>query len=104
MSDIYFVLSDPIRRKLLHMLGEKEMTQSELVASFTISQPAMIKHIKVLKNVGLINERRVGRFCYYSLNRSSFQQYSKIIRHDIEQIMDTKLTNLKSFVEKGRKD
>ena len=45
MTDIYRAIADPTRRKILTLLSQNEYTQSELVNRFTISQPAIKKHL-----------------------------------------------------------
>lgn len=104
MSDVYKILSDPIRRSILKLLGEKEHTQSELVQQFAISQPALTKHLRLLKKEGLILERRVGRFCYYRLNATNFEASYHTIRSELEQILDHKLERLKLHVEKKERE
>jgi DNA-binding transcriptional ArsR family regulator len=51
-------LSDPTRRAILARLAEGEATVSELAEPFTISQPAISRHIKVLSEAGLIVQLR----------------------------------------------
>lgn len=53
-------LSDPTRRAMLARLAHGEATVSELAAPFSISQPAISRHIKVLTQAGLIAQRVEG--------------------------------------------
>ena len=53
-------LSDPTRRAMLARLAHGEATVSELAAPFSISQPAVSRHIKVLTQAGLIAQRVEG--------------------------------------------
>ena len=57
----FHALSDPTRRKILEQLGRNEHTVMELVDQFTISQPAITKHLNVLEDAGLISRRKTGR-------------------------------------------
>ena len=54
----FAALADPTRRAILARLAEGEATVTELAAPFTISQPAITKHLKVLERAGLISRRR----------------------------------------------
>jgi DNA-binding transcriptional ArsR family regulator len=63
--DIFKVLADPTRRAVLERLTAAEMTATELRSGFDISQPAMSQHLAVLREAGLISERRDGRFVNY---------------------------------------
>ena len=63
--DIFKVLADPTRRAVLERLATAELTATDLRAGFAISQPAMSQHLAVLRQAGLIEERREGRFAHY---------------------------------------
>ncbi|MGV8833021.1 MAG: ArsR/SmtB family transcription factor [Devosia sp.] len=64
-TDIFKVLADPTRRAVLERLASAELTATDLRAGFAISQPAMSQHLAVLREAGLISERREGRFAHY---------------------------------------
>lgn len=57
----FHALADPTRRKILEQLGRSDHTVMELVEQFTISQPAVTKHLNVLEDAGLISRRKTGR-------------------------------------------
>jgi DNA-binding transcriptional ArsR family regulator len=54
----FAALADPTRRAILARLARGEATVTELVSPFTLSQPAISKHLKVLENAGLITRGR----------------------------------------------
>lgn len=54
----FYALSDPTRRAILVQLGRGEATVSELMAPFSLSQPTISKHLKVLESAGLIQGGR----------------------------------------------
>lgn len=54
-------LADPTRRAILARLAQGEASVSELAAPFSISQPAISKHLKVLEQAGLISRGRVAQ-------------------------------------------
>ena len=64
-TDIFKVLADPTRRAVLERLATAELTATDLREGFAISQPAMSQHLAVLREAGLIHERREGRFAHY---------------------------------------
>lgn len=92
-------MCDQSRRKIIQLLAEREYTQAEIVNHFAISQPAVTKHLKLLKKEALINERRIGRYCYYSLNKEQFEKSYLKVRQEMEQMIDNKLASLKHYVE-----
>lgn len=58
LSVVFAALADPTRRAILARLTEGDATVSELAAPFTMSQPAISRHLKVLEQAGLISRRR----------------------------------------------
>lgn len=99
MTDIYRAISDPIRRRILTLLSHKERTQSELVANFSISQPAVKKHLAILMEENLIADRRDGKYCFYSLKREVFYNHYEKLQHELGSILDNKLSKLKYYLE-----
>ncbi|MGE3193259.1 MAG: ArsR/SmtB family transcription factor [Microbacteriaceae bacterium] len=74
MADIFDVLADGTRRELLTRLErrEGEVSVSELVSELGISQPTVSKHLKVLREAGLVTVREEGQHRYYRLDRAPF--------------------------------
>ena len=58
LSLVFGALADPIRRAILTRLSEGEATVAELAAPFSVSQPAISRHLKVLENAGLVSRAR----------------------------------------------
>ncbi len=66
--DPFNAVAEPKRRKILEVLGAGEKTVSEIIEMLGWSQPMVSKHLGVLKQVGLVSERRVGRQRIYRVN------------------------------------
>src|ERR1700694_427010 len=64
-SKIFQALADPSRRAIFESLTRGEAAVKELTARFDISQPAVSQHLATLKEAGLVNARREGRWVYY---------------------------------------
>jgi DNA-binding transcriptional ArsR family regulator len=58
LSLVFGALADPIRRAILTRLAEGEATVAELAAPFSVSQPAISRHLKVLEHAGLVSRTR----------------------------------------------
>jgi DNA-binding transcriptional ArsR family regulator len=58
LSTVFSALADPTRRAILARLTEGDATVAELAAPFTVSQPAISRHLKVLEEAGLISRTR----------------------------------------------
>ena len=67
MDQVFFALSDPVRRRILETLDEEPKLVSELAAPFDISLQAVSRHIQVLVRAGLVNQERTGRISRCSL-------------------------------------
>jgi DNA-binding transcriptional ArsR family regulator len=74
MADIFDVLADGTRRELLIRLQHRaaEVSVSELVTELGISQPTVSKHLKVLREHGLVAVREEGQHRYYRLDTAPF--------------------------------
>jgi DNA-binding transcriptional ArsR family regulator len=66
--DIFSAVADPTRRAMLDLLIERERPAGELVSAFPgISQPAVSKHLRVLRNAGLVSVRIHAQQRFYRL-------------------------------------
>lgn len=67
-------LSDPIRREILNLLKKGRMPAGEITAHFSVSAPAISRHLSVLKEAGLIRDTREGKFIFYEINTSVLEE------------------------------
>jgi DNA-binding transcriptional ArsR family regulator len=54
-------IADPIRRRVLELVRDREVPAGELAEEFDVSRPAVSRHLRVLREAGLVRERREGR-------------------------------------------
>jgi len=73
LNIIFKALSDPVRRKILSLLKEKDMTAGEIASQFDISWPSISHHLNILKQAGMVIDERRGQNIYYSINTSVFE-------------------------------
>lgn len=66
--DPFNAVAEPKRRQVLDALGVEELSVGEIVERLGWNQPMVSKHLGVLKQVGLVSERRAGRQRMYSVN------------------------------------
>jgi DNA-binding transcriptional ArsR family regulator len=74
LSLTFHALADPTRRGILARLAEGEATVTELAAPFTISLPAISRHLNVLERAGLITRRREAQSRPTSLRIEAFKE------------------------------
>ena len=63
-------IADPVRRAILVMLRERPLPAGEIADRFPISRPAVSRHLRVLRESGLVRDRVVGRQRFYELDAS----------------------------------
>jgi DNA-binding transcriptional ArsR family regulator len=73
LVDLFSALADPTRCRVVEMLHERSRPVHELAAAFDISRPAISRHLKVLKDAGLVVEEKSGRENLYSLKPARLQ-------------------------------
>src|SRR6266487_2663037 len=65
--EVFEAVAQPKRREILRLLADRELSAGEVGARFAVTQPAISQHLKVLKETGLISERREGTRRLYSV-------------------------------------
>jgi DNA-binding transcriptional ArsR family regulator len=88
-------LADPHRRQILRLVQYTEMPAGHIAASFTLTQQAVSQHIGVLKQAGLLIERREGSRRLYTLRRESLEP----VRELLSEFWPDALRRLKNAVE-----
>ncbi|KJC53990.1 ArsR family transcriptional regulator [Bradyrhizobium sp. LTSP849] len=100
LDQTFAALSDPTRRALLARLGERDsLSVSELAAPFPISLPAIMKHLDVLTDAGLIVREKSGRTVACRLTAQPMQQAMNWLNR-YAQFWSDNLDRLAAFVEK----
>lgn len=72
MDDVAAAIADPVRRDILVMLRERPLPAGQIADRFTISRPAVSRHLRVLRESGLVRDTLVGRQRFYELDASRF--------------------------------
>lgn len=67
-ADVFNAVGEPKRREIIRMLAGRERAVGDLSASLGLAQPAVSKHLHVLREVGIVTARAVGRHRVYRLN------------------------------------
>ena len=85
-------LSDETRLRIIDMLRKGERCVCDLTAALDAGQSRLSFHLKVLKDAGLVTDRRDGRWSYYALNPETFAQLEEFVG----ELPSTKLSVLAS--------
>jgi ArsR family transcriptional regulator len=71
LNKVFEALASLPRRKILAYLSEGELNAGEIAARFSMSKPAISKHLQVLENAGLVTSEKRGQFVWYELSRDN---------------------------------
>ena len=88
-------LGDPTRRTVFERLREGPRSVGDLAAGLPVSRPAVSQHLRVLKEAGLVRERREGTRNFYSVNGDGLAE----LRAYFEGFWDEALTAFKAAAE-----
>jgi DNA-binding transcriptional ArsR family regulator len=72
-SDAFNAVAEPRRREILSYLALRERPVGEIVTTLRLEQPSVSKHLRVLKDVGLVHLRRDGRRILYRTNAEAIR-------------------------------
>jgi DNA-binding transcriptional ArsR family regulator len=97
MENALRALSDPGRRRILTLVRDEEHSAGEIAAEFTVSWPAVSQHLRVLREAGLVTERREGTRRLYRARPEGLDE----VRAFLDEFWDVKLERLKRAVERG---
>jgi DNA-binding transcriptional ArsR family regulator len=83
MNDVFKAMNDPVRREILKMLRQHDMTAGEIATNFEMTAPSISHHLDKLKRAGLVTTIKKGQYVLYSINTT-------IINDLIEYILTLK--------------
>jgi DNA-binding transcriptional ArsR family regulator len=101
VDSIIQAIAEPNRRAILQIVARQELSAGEIATHFSISRPAVSQHLTVLKEAGLLLERREGTSRFYRTHPEGFRE----LKEFLESFWDERLLKLKKVIEtKGRKN
>jgi DNA-binding transcriptional ArsR family regulator len=88
-------VAEPRRREILNYLALQERPVGEIVAALGLEQPSVSKHLRVLRDVGLVRVRREGRNMLYSLDPEAIrpmyewtQTFERFWKHQLQRVKE----------------
>lgn len=103
LDETFFALSDPTRRAILARLAAGDASVAELSAPFSISAPAISKHLRVLERAGLLAQHRDGRVRQCHLLAEPLKEAAEWVEK-YRQFWEGQLDRLAEYLEKNTKD
>ena len=101
IHDPFLALADPTRRNILYLLNGRELSIKGIADNFTLSRTAVIKHLIILSDAGLVKKRKKGRESLFILEKQPLQKVVDWIGY-FDLYWDEQLRNLTDAVE-GKK-
>jgi DNA-binding transcriptional ArsR family regulator len=101
MEAVMRALAEPRRRRILELVREGELTAGEIASAFEVSRPAVSQHLTVLRQAGLLAERRQGTKRLYRVRPEGLTD----VREFVEAFWDERLERLRlaAELEEGRR-
>ena len=103
-TDVYTAIADGTRRSLLLRLArEGERSVSDLLEPLPISQPAVSKHLRILRQVGLVRSRQEGRTRLYRIDARKLREVFDWVSH-FDSYWEAKLESLGAHLDAKKTD
>jgi DNA-binding transcriptional ArsR family regulator len=93
-------LADPTRRRIVELVAGRERSAGEIAAAFDISRPGVSKHLRVLREQGLLSSREEGTRRLYSLNDDALAELDDWL----SRFWTNRLDALGTELRRGRRD
>jgi DNA-binding transcriptional ArsR family regulator len=94
-SDAFNAVAEPRRRAILAFLADREQPVGAIVVALALEQPSVSKHLRVLRDVGLVRMRREGRRKLYRTNAAALRplhewtsEFERFWRHQLTQVKE----------------
>lgn len=101
--DVAAAIADPVRREIMAMLARRELTAGEIAAGFSISRPAVSRHLRVLREAGLVVDEARGRHRVSRLDHAPLVDLDTWI-HTITGPWSARLDALETEVYRTRRE
>ncbi|MFI0404824.1 ArsR/SmtB family transcription factor [Actinomadura sp. 3N508] len=97
-GDVFTALASPIRRELTALLLDGPRPVNQLASHFDMSRPSVSEHLRVLRDAGLVSERRSGRQRIYRLEAEPLRELSEWLS-PYERFWREKLSELRKLLD-----
>lgn len=100
--DVYQAIADPTRRRILHLISLKPLNVNAVAANFKISRPAVSKHVRILKESGLVTIKKSGRERYCEARLQKLNEISRWVEQ-YRKFWTVKLDALEDYLNQIQK-
>lgn len=84
LEELFKALADPTRRRLLNLIGEQEVCVCYFVEGLDAPQPTISRHLAYLRNVGLVEARRDGKWMHYRIIMPQSRAAAEVLKASLK--------------------
>ena len=97
--EVFEAIAQPKRREILRLIAAQERSAGEIAGNFAVTQPAISQHLKVLKEAGLVSERRDGTRRLFSVRADGLRD----LHGFLADVLPGRLERLKEVIEEDER-
>jgi DNA-binding transcriptional ArsR family regulator len=97
--DVFQAISDPTRRAILLLLASQTLTTGAIAANFDTARPTVSKHLRILTECELLEQKQTGREVHYRINAKKMKEVADFIE-PFRQMWDDRFNKLEAVMKK----
>ena len=96
--DVFQAIADPTRRAILLLVATQAMTAGSIASNFDTARPTVSKHLQILTECELLEQKQNGREVYYTINAKKMKEVADFIE-PFRQMWDDRFNKLESVMK-----
>ena len=96
--DVFQAIADPTRRAILLLVASQSMTAGAIAANFNTARPTVSKHLQILTECELLEQKQHGREIYYHINAGKMKAIADFIE-PFRQMWDNRFNKLETIMK-----
>src|SRR3978361_1880669 len=96
--DVFQAIADPTRRAILLLVSTQTMTAGAIASNFDTARPTVSKHLQILTECALLEQKQNGREIYYYINAKNMKQVADFIE-PFRQMWDDRFNKLEALMK-----
>jgi DNA-binding transcriptional ArsR family regulator len=97
--DVFQAIADPTRRAILLLVASQTMTAGAIASNFDTARPTVSKHLQILTECELLEQKQNGREIYYQLNPQKMKQVADFIE-PFRKMWEDRFNKLETIMKK----
>jgi DNA-binding transcriptional ArsR family regulator len=99
--DVFQAIADPTRRTILLLVASQGMTAGAIASNFETARPTVSKHLQILTECELLEQKQQGREVYYHLNPRKMKEVAEFIE-PFRKMWDDRFNKLEAIMKKHK--